>query len=178
MLNTILTFSIYLAVGITESSSRHSLPEGEALGVGCDLQEDSSQLSTCQHFDAVHFGSSNKSIFVIESKGRLGNHLIGFTLSQALAKVLKVQGLVVGETEKLLSTYFENKFAVPTLESKFCNWQDMRFKPYFGSIDELVTNTQWHHGQLLDLWPNGYKVLSITVHDKASILSCYELIQL
>ena len=46
----------------------------------------------CVHFDASRFTSEMPSIMVIEAKGRLGNHMIAFTLIQALKKVLKVTG--------------------------------------------------------------------------------------
>jgi len=45
----------------------------------------------CKMFDLTTFGKDNSSIFVIEAKGRIGNHLMAFTIIKALEAKLKIQ---------------------------------------------------------------------------------------
>lgn len=49
---------------------------------------------SCVHFNLAQFTAESPSIMLIEAKGRLGNHMIAFTLVQALSKVLKVKGKI------------------------------------------------------------------------------------
>ena len=45
----------------------------------------------CKMFDLTTFGKDNSSIFVIEAKGRIGNHLMAYTIIKALEAKLKIQ---------------------------------------------------------------------------------------
>ncbi len=53
------------------------------------LKTDSSPK--CKMFDLTTFGKDNSSIFVIEAKGRIGNHLMAYTIIKALEAKLKIQ---------------------------------------------------------------------------------------
>ncbi len=115
----------------------------------------------CRNFDPAAFSASgNASLFAIEARGRLGNHLMGYTIVMALKKVLGVDAVVMAETDRFVRRYFDPAHAVPVLEETYCNWQDIEFRPYEGGIDELVENEELHKGKLLNLWPMGYKVYS------------------
>ncbi len=57
----------------------------------------------CEVFDRSKFGANNASIFVVEAKGRLGNHLIAYAMVIALAKEMGVVPMVVGETHKFIN---------------------------------------------------------------------------
>ena len=56
--------------------------------------------SKCVNWDPRRFTPDSPSLIVIESKGRLGNHLIAFTLVLALAKEKDVTPFVTEETHK------------------------------------------------------------------------------
>ena len=45
----------------------------------------------CHNFDPTTFGKDNSSIFVIEAKGRIGNHLMAYTIIKALEAKLKIR---------------------------------------------------------------------------------------
>ena len=45
----------------------------------------------CVDFDASTFGRDNASIFVIEARGRVGNHLMAYTLIKAFQAKLNIQ---------------------------------------------------------------------------------------
>ncbi len=58
----------------------------------------------CVPFDKKSlFANDSRSVFVIEANGRLGNHLIAYTLVQALAKTLDVRAFILTETVDYLS---------------------------------------------------------------------------
>ena len=56
-------------------------------------QSDASEndAEKCVNFDASTFGRENASIFVIEARGRVGNHLMAYTLIKAFQAKLKIQ---------------------------------------------------------------------------------------
>ena len=117
-----------------------------------------SEEKTCC-IDLTNFGPKNASIFVIEAKGRLGNHLIAYTLIQALAKNLHIQPFITEETFDFLNNIFQmDPTKVPVLERTFCNVQELGFNHFDGSLEELLSNNVYHRGKVLDLWPWGYKV--------------------
>ena len=125
----------------------------------CDKENCESKEESCQHFNINNFGSKNASVFVIESKGRLGNHLITYTIIQALQKKLNIQPFILQETYDYMSKYFGN-ISLPILEKTFCNYQTIPFQIFDGGINELVDQTNQHYrrGHLIELWPFGYKV--------------------
>ena len=45
----------------------------------------------CVNFNHETFGKDNASIFVIEAKGRIGNHLMAYTLIKAFEAKLNIQ---------------------------------------------------------------------------------------
>jgi len=53
------------------------------------LEEDN--RPKCVDFDATTFGKDNSSIFVIRAEGRVGNHLMAYTLIKAFQAKLKIQ---------------------------------------------------------------------------------------
>ena len=56
-------------------------------------QSDASEndAEKCVNFDTSTFGRENASIFVIEARGRVGNHLMAYTLIKAFQAKLKIQ---------------------------------------------------------------------------------------
>ena len=118
-------------------------------------EKESCSLKPCQNFQKSKFTSENASLFIIEAKGRLGNHLIGYTVIKALNKTLNIQPLVGRETREYLSQYFSN-ISAPAIEDIFCNWRDLPFEGYQNSIHDLVADESLRKGKLLELWPLGY----------------------
>jgi hypothetical protein len=45
----------------------------------------------CHNFDPTTFGKDNASIFIIEAKGRIGNHLMAYTLIKGFQAKLNIQ---------------------------------------------------------------------------------------
>lgn len=113
--------------------------------------------SDCITINDATFGPQNASIIVIEAKGRLGNHLIAFTLVKALAKKLGYMPMVMQNTHDFLAQYFTN-ISVPILQKSICNWEQITFNRYIDGIDEFIARKDILKGHLLELWPNGYKV--------------------
>eukprot|EP00095_Tigriopus_kingsejongensis_P010181 maker-scaffold105_size367834-snap-gene-1.19 protein:Tk10181 transcript:maker-scaffold105_size367834-snap-gene-1.19-mRNA-1 annotation:"galactoside 2-alpha-l-fucosyltransferase 2" len=111
----------------------------------------------CQHFNPLTFSAKNQSIFVIEAKGRLGNHLIAYGLAVALEKSTGIQTYLTQESQNFLSKYFDN-VSVAILQDRFCNWNEMNFEVYQDGVEEFVNSKSLHNGHLIDLWPLGYKV--------------------
>ena len=83
---------------------------------------------------------------------------MAYTIAMALRKVIGVDTLVMAETKKYLSEYFDVGEEVPALEEAFCDWQEAPFENFEGGIDELQANKALRTGRLLNLWPRGYKV--------------------
>jgi hypothetical protein len=113
---------------------------------------------------------SEPSIFVIEAKGRLGNHLMAFAIMITLAKTLKIRGYVTGETAAYLQRYFlaEN---VPVFENTFCDYSEMPMTLFVEDLDILVSNELLHKGHMLHLWPWGYQVILVLFKYPGHLLS-------
>ena len=52
-------------------------------------------LPKCHDFDPTTFGKDNSSIFIIEAKGRIGNHLMAYTLIKGFQAKLNIQVLLI-----------------------------------------------------------------------------------
>ena len=107
----------------------------------CNKKEETEE---CTVFSDEMFGPQNASLFVIVAKGRLGNHLIAYSVIQALAHTLHIRPLITKETKIFLQKYFDVKHNIAVLEETFCNYQQIPFVQFEGSIDELAENKQYH----------------------------------
>ena len=113
----------------------------------------------CINFEEQHFGHQNASVFVIEAHGRLGNHIIAYSVIRSLEKTLGVQGFVTEQTKGYLDKFFElEHLRIKTLEHHFCNFQDMKFEVFDGRLDSLLSNKDLLIGNMVNLWPKGYQV--------------------
>ncbi len=52
-------------------------------------------LPKCHDFDPTTFGKDNSSIFIIEARGRIGNHLMAYTLIKGFQAKLNIQVLLI-----------------------------------------------------------------------------------
>ena len=123
----------------------------------CDKDSCHGSKNKCE---VLRVKSGDPSIWLIHAKGRLGNHLMSYALVMALQKATEAQGVrvfVTQETRDFLSKFFE-EITVPVLERDVCNHQDLPFRYYLEGIDELAADQKLWRGQVLDLWPLGYKV--------------------
>lgn len=114
----------------------------------------------CLDTDSNKFGPNEPSWFIIVPNGRLGNHLTGFAVIQALASTLKITPLITQATDDYLKRYFDIKHNISIYEKTFCNITDVersKLSYFEGSIDEIVHNKIYQKGFFIRLWPNGYK---------------------
>ena len=92
-------------------------------------------------------GPDEPSWFIIVPEGRLGNHLVGYSVIQALAAKLKIRPLITQETEDYLKKYFDVKHNISIYEKTFCNIHEVqrsKMKYFEGSIDEIVQDKRYH----------------------------------
>ena len=112
-------------------------------------QEDKSscQKYSCKEINDVIIDPEEPSWFIIVPKGRLGNHLTGFAMIQALAFTLGIKPLITKTTNDYLKKYFDVKHNISIYEDTFCKTPNITLSKmnYFeGSIDELVHNEIYH----------------------------------
>lgn len=103
--------------------------------------------SKCIELTKGDIGPQDPSWFIIVPRGRLGNHIVGYSVIQALAATLGVRPLIAQETDDYLRKYFDINHTISIYEDTFCNREVIeRFQmTYFeGSIDELVKNKKYH----------------------------------
>jgi hypothetical protein len=77
----------------------------------------------CDTFDSSRFSSSrNASVFLIAAQGRLGNHLMAYSLAMALAKVTGIQGRkqqhLGGGQNRHINTYYQSLITRERVEIK------------------------------------------------------------
>ena len=103
--------------------------------------------SKCTELTKGDIGPQDPSWFIIIPRGRLGNHIVGYSIIQALAATLGIRPLLAQETDDYLRKYFDINHTISIYEDTFCNIDEIqRFQmTYFeGSIDELVQNKKYH----------------------------------
>ncbi len=64
------------------------------------------QISDCIHFDTSTFSKDNASIVVLQARGRLGNHLMAYTVLNSLRDEFKARAYIFEDTFDLVSKYF------------------------------------------------------------------------
>lgn len=90
--------------------------------------EIASRQSNCTNFDVTKFTKENASIIVLEARGRLGNHLMAFTVLNSLQDDFKAQGYIMEDTFDLVSNYFKVNYHLyflkqeQTLKHYFSDW--------------------------------------------------------
>ena len=101
----------------------------------------------CIETNDILSGPDEPSWFIIVPEGRLGNHLVGYSVIQALAAKLKIRPLITQETEDYLKKYFDVKHNISIYEKTFCNIHEVersKMKYFEGSIDEIVQDKRYH----------------------------------
>ena len=101
----------------------------------------------CIETNDILNGLDEPSWFIIVPEGRLGNHLVGYSVIQALAAKLKIRPLITQETEDYLKKYFDVKHNISIYEKTFCNIHEVersKMKYFEGSIDEIVQDKRYH----------------------------------
>ena len=55
---------------------------------------------------------------------------------------------------------FDQKLSPPVFQKTFCNWRDVKGVAYRRGVDQLIAEDIYlHKGHVVNLWPEGYKVL-------------------
>ena len=101
----------------------------------------------CIETNDIFSDPDEPSWFIIVPEGRLGNHLVGYSVIQALAAKLKIRPLITQETEDYLKKYFDVKHNISIYEKTFCNIHEVersKMKYFEGSIDEIVQDKRYH----------------------------------
>ena len=101
----------------------------------------------CIETNDILSGPDEPSWFIIVPEGRLGNHLVGYSVIQALAAKLKIRPLITQETEDYLKKYFDVKHNISIYEKTFCDIHEVersKMKYFEGSIDEIVQDKRYH----------------------------------
>ena len=112
---------------------------------GCAIQDKT--LQSCIELNHKTLQPQDPSWFIIVPKGRLGNHIVGYSVIQALAATLQIRPLITAETEMYLKKYFDVKHNISIFENTFCNVDEIELSKmqYFeGSIDEVVRDKKYH----------------------------------
>ena len=113
---------------------------------GCTIQ-DQNKVQTCIELNHKTLQPQDPSWFIIVPKGRLGNHIVGYSVIQALAATLQIRPLITEETEMYLKKTFDVKHNISIFEHTFCNVDEIELSKmqYFeGSIDEVVQEKRYH----------------------------------
>lgn len=78
------------------------------LSAVCTVHSDGveQQISDCINFDKSTFSKDNASIVVLEARGRLGNHLMAYTVLNSLRDEFKARAYIFEDTFDLVSKYF------------------------------------------------------------------------
>ena len=103
--------------------------------------------SKCIQLTKGDIGPQDPSWFIIIPRGRLGNHIVGYSIIQALAATLGIRPLLAQETDDYMRKYFNIAHSISIYEDTFCNIEEIeRFQmTYFeGSIDEIAQNKKYH----------------------------------
>ena len=101
----------------------------------------------CIELSSKTLGPEDPSWFIIVPRGRLGNHIVGYSIIQALGATLNIRPLISQETETYLKKYFDVKHNISIFEETFCNVEEIEESKmiYFeGSIDQLVQDKRYH----------------------------------
>ena len=112
-----------------------------------DCKTEADKFPKCIELNDKNLGPEDPSWFIIVPQGRLGNHIVGYSVIQALGATLNVRPLINEETETYLKQYFDVKHNLSIYENTFCNTKEIeRYKmTYFtGSIDEIVEQKKYH----------------------------------
>ena len=105
------------------------------------------KIKECIELNDKTLGPEDPSWMVIVPQGRLGNHLVAYSVIQALAHTLHIRPLIMEETKQYLEKYFDVKHDILIFEDTFCNKEEIKqsiMKYFDGSIDELVKDTRYH----------------------------------
>ena len=103
--------------------------------------------NSCKETIDITIHPEEPSWFIIVPKGRLGNHLTGFAMIQALAFTLGIKPLITKSTNDYLKRYFDVKHNISIYENTFCkisNIPKSKMSHFEGSIDELLNNKIYH----------------------------------
>ena len=101
----------------------------------------------CINLNDKTLGPKDPSWFVIVAQGRLGNHLVAYSVIKTLAKTLHIRPLIPNETKQYLKKFFDFKDSILVLEEAFCNTEEVlqsKMKYFDGSIDGLVQDKRYH----------------------------------
>jgi hypothetical protein len=112
---------------------------------GCAIQDKT--LQNCIELNHKTLRPQDPSWFIIVPKGRLGNHIVGYSVIQALAATIQIRPLITEETETYLKKYFDVKHNISIFENTFCNVDEIelsKMKYFEGSIDEVVQEKRYH----------------------------------
>ncbi len=156
-----LLFRLELLIIVLISWHSWTLGQEKQEQQSIDCDEAKAKIA-CVNFEDYGFTDQSPSIFVLEARGRLGNHLMAFVSIMALQKVLKIQPFVTEDTAKYLEQYFVVD-DIPVIHREFCNLEQMHFDLFYDSIDDLVEAKHLHKGHVINLWPQGYMVRTIYV---------------
>ena len=141
--HTFFSYVLLVCAEQNQSEEEHcQKSEGESYCV-----QKSTSSRNCIELTKNHLGPQDPSWFIIVPQGRLGNHIVGYSVIQALAATLGVRPLLSKETDEYLRKYFEIKHDISIYEDTFCNLEKLEnFQmTYFeGSIDEIVKNKNYH----------------------------------
>ena len=105
--------------------------------------------------DIENFGADQSSLFMIDAKGRLGNHLMAYALVKALAFDHNILPLVTRETRDYLEAIFDYENDVKVFEDAFCDIDKAlaRITVFEDTIDSLVSEKDNFKGKFFNLWP-------------------------
>ena len=128
----VLNFLLFVAASSTHEES-NIVAQENLENKSCDKKEMcdiESKVKTCVDFDGVEqFQKDSRSIFMMTANGRMGNHMIAYSLMKQLNRELNVRTFIRRETKEMLSAVFEeSSINVPVLEEVFCNPYEVSIK--------------------------------------------------